>query len=411
MVVLTVVMSRLGTHAGAEGTLGDFCRAALEHGHHCQVVVGRSTHSQRKKLQITLRKHALKHGKISVFSAWRVLDFRVARGVSAQDFSKPRQLPWSSIRFLLQPMRWKVRLRLQRSTHVITGKVLTQRGERELRDLCPQATNILNHNGEPKDFFEQWSKSQPGTKNKLTRQAKEGYAASLEVFDRFLFQSTGQKSAFLELAPRYETRSLVIWPSCDEKSVQSNAQLPNPLPPDKFNLVCVGKFQKNKGQLELLEAFKAVRASLPEAHLSFVGGSIQDRSYLNECKALAHDPRLAGHVTFFGPRTDAPSFIAHCDIFILVSRGEGVSRSIREAAFLQKPIVAHRADGTVSFLTEAGAFYPDSDQSQKIAQSIVRAAEGIQARKEVSHVAGDRYATLATWIKFSSAVQDLLTES
>ena len=411
MVVLTVVMSRLGTHAGAEGTLGDFCRAALDHGHHCQVVIGRSTRSQRKKLQSALREHARDRGKVSVFSSWRVVDFRVARGVSAQDFSKRRQLPWSSIRFLLQPMRWNVRLRLRRSTHVITGKVLTQRGEHELRDLCPRATNILNHNGEPTDFFEQWGKSQLGTKNNLSRRAHEGYAASLEVFDRFLFQSTDQKTAFVQLAPRHEIRSLVIWPSCDEKAVRRNAQLPNPLPPEKFNVVCVAKFQKNKGQLKLLEAFRVVRASLPEAHLSFVGGSIRDRSYFNECKALAEDPKLAGHVTFFGPRTDAPSFIAHCDIFVLVSRGEGVSRSIREAAFLEKPIVAHRADGTLSFLTEAGAFYPDSDQSADIGQSILRAAQGPQALEDVSRVAGGRYQSLATWAKFSSSVHDLLTES
>lgn len=405
---LTVIYSRLGSSAGAEGTLGDFCKATLENGHRCDVVIGRSTLRQRRRLRRSLRAFVMRRGQLTVVGSSRLIDFRVSRSVRISDFVQKPSLPLTSLRFLLNPSRLRTRRVLARSTSLLIGHVLTERGDTELRDLCPSTYMFLNHNGEPQDFYSDWkSRADKGKMEMSVGDEGSLYAKYLSRYRRILFQSEGQQTTFGDLFPEVTVETSVLWPSCDESNVSRQGTLRSALPPNKFNIVCVAKFQDKKGQLELLKALTSLLPRFPDAHLNFVGGSIADRTYVNRCIAYIQENEIGQSVSLFGQRKDAATFIAHCDLFALTSGGEGVSRAIREAAFLGKPILTTRLDGSESFLTSEGAFYSISQSPLDIVVAMEEAMGDLQERDRRARVGSARYQALSQWKLFRYATESL----
>jgi len=350
-----------------------------------------------------------RRGQLTVVGSSRLIDFRVSRSVRIGDFVEKPSLPPTSLRFLLNPSRLRTRRVLARSTSLLIGQVLTEKGDAELRDLCSNTRMFLNHNGEPQDFYSSWkSRAQKGKKETDVGDEGSLYAEYLSRYCRILFQSRGQETAFGELFPEVTVETSVLWPSCDEPSVSQQATLKSTLPPNKFNIVCVAKFQEKKGQLELLKAFTSLLPRFPDAHLSFVGGSIADRTYVNRCIAYIEDNDVGQSISLFGQREDAATFIAHCDLFALTSGGEGVSRAIREAAFLGKPILTTRLDGSESFLTPEGAFYSISRSPSDIVVEMEKAMSNVQERNRRAQVGFVRYQALSKWELFTYATESLL---
>jgi glycosyltransferase involved in cell wall biosynthesis len=153
--------------------------------------------------------------------------------------------------------------------------------------------------------------------------------------------------------------------------------------------------------LDLIEAFGEVLPKYPSTHLTLVGDSIRDKSYLVECQRYVAENNLNDHVEFVGYREDALRYIAHADVFVLVSKGEGTSRAVREAVFLGTPIVSRRLEGVESFLGGAGAFWVLGDD---VRSALEEALKGSEKRARVADVASFRYAELATEAKFFGAV-------
>ena len=393
-----VVFSRLGTGAGAEATLTDVCEAVINGGALCVVIVGKSRRSERTRLRRRLRDASLARvGRARVISASRLLDFRVAPSLHISDVGA-RKFGILSARHLFDVRRVLARVLLRKANHVLVGQVLTAKGVSELVTLAPRAVITLNHNGEPGDFLAQWKfLESPGKST-----AVQNYSEYLQSFHRILFQNVGQRKAFDDLGYLGVGRTAVIWPSCDETAALRAVAEPDPYDSSFVNLVCVAKFQRSKKQLELIQAFGSVLPRNPGIRLTFLGDSIRDRSYLEECQEYVIKHDLDDHVRFLGYRTDALRFIAHCDMFVLVSEGEGTSRAVREAAFLGKPIVSRKLEGVESFLGTEGAFWVKKND---VGAALEEGLSDAHRRATVARSGKDRYTALATQAKFSVAVQ------
>lgn len=391
-------MSRLGSGAGAEATLIDFCRAILTAGGYCVVLVGRSTRVQRSRLRRYLRSSSSHPAaRVRVVSSARLLDFRVSLSVRWLDVLAGRVSP-VSLRFVLDLERVVARFILRSADHVLVGQVLTARGLSELRALAPNAGITLNHNSEPGRFSSQWRKIKPATKSA----AVQSYLQYLQMFDRVLFQNEGQRKSFEAFGYPHVGATAVIWPSCDENAARTAAAEPEPYYSSRLNLVCVAKFQPLKKQLDLIQAFGAVLPDYPSAHLTLVGGSVDDTSYLEACQSFVEEHNLNHQVDFLGYRQDALRYVAHSDIFVLVSEGEGTSRAVREAVFLGRPIVSRRLEGVESFLGTEGAFWVLGDD---VRSALEKALESSEQRSKVAEVAQVRYAAVATEAQFFAAVR------
>lgn len=395
---VVVVLSRLGSGAGAEATLTDVCQAILTAGGHCVVLVGKSTWTQRARLRRFLSSAAAYPSvRARVISSARLLDFRVSSSVRLVDVLS-RRVSLVSSRFVLDPRRIFAYYFLSTAHHVLVGQVLTARGVSELRAMTAKGEITLNHNGEPDDFSSQWRLLQPETKSV----AVQSYLEYLQAFDRVLFQNEAQRLSFEECDYPSVGQTEVIWPSCNESAARGAAAEASPYDSSLVNLVCVAKFQPSKRQLDLIRAFGEVLLRHPSTHLTLVGDSIKDKSYLMECQRYVVENNLTDQVEFVGYREDALRYIAHSDLFVLVSEGEGTSRAVREAAFLGKPIVSRRLKGVESFLGREGAFWVLGDD---VRSALEEALEVSYKREKVAEFAHGRYAQLAAETKFFAAVR------
>ena len=395
---VVVVLSRLGSGAGAEATLTDVCQAILTAGGHCVLLVGKSTWTQRARLRRFLSTgSACASGKARVISSARLLDFRVSSSVRLMDVLA-RKVSLVSLRFVLDPRRILAYYFLSLAHHVLVGQVLTARGVSELRAMTAKGVITLNHNGEPDDFSSQWRLLRPATKSVPV----QSYIQYLQAFDRVLFQNEGQRRGFEAFGYPSVGQTEVIWPSCNESAARRAAAEPNPYDSSLVNLVCVAKFQPSKKQLELIKAFGEVLPKYPSTHLTLVGDSIKDKSYLMECQRYVAENNLNDLVEFVGYREDALRYIAHSDVFVLVSEGEGTSRAVREAVFLGTPIVSRKLEGVESFLGAEGAFWALGDDVRSALEEVL---QGTDKRTRVAEFAHGRYAELATETKFFAAVR------
>jgi glycosyltransferase involved in cell wall biosynthesis len=122
----------------------------------------------------------------------------------------------------------------------------------------------------------------------------------------------------------------------------------------------VGRLVREKGYLELFDAFREARAACPALRLVVVGPSDPDKA---DAISAAEIERAEGDgVRFLGHRDDVVRLYAAMDGYVLASHREGFPRSAMEAAAIGLPIVATNirgcrqvvAHGRTGFLTPPG---------------------------------------------------------
>jgi glycosyltransferase involved in cell wall biosynthesis len=145
-----------------------------------------------------------------------------------------------------------------------------------------------------------------------------------------------------------------------------NTDLPSAAPSrDRLprRVLFVGVEWERKGGPVLLEAFKEVRQSFPEALLDIVG-----------CSPFVADAGISVHGRF--DRSRIPSFFEHADIFCLPSTAEPSAAALVEASAHGLPVVATRVGGTPERVVEGstGLLVPPSD-AKALAAALCRLME------------------------------------
>ncbi|HQD50480.1 MAG TPA: glycosyltransferase family 4 protein [Defluviitaleaceae bacterium] len=121
----------------------------------------------------------------------------------------------------------------------------------------------------------------------------------------------------------------------------------------------VGRMIREKGVLELVEAFVKVRKAIP-CQLLLVGSAElgeRDENTLKQIKAYIADNKLEQDIIMPGHREDIPELLSIMDIFVLPSYREGMPVSLLEAMAMELPVVAtdirgcrEEVDGTCGIL-------------------------------------------------------------
>jgi len=131
----------------------------------------------------------------------------------------------------------------------------------------------------------------------------------------------------------------------------------------------VARLEPEKGHPTLLDAWPAVVAAVPEAHLLIVGEGSQQEALELQARSLGID----GSVTFTGRRDDVPAVTAALDIAVLPSYREAQGLSILEAMALSRPVVASAVGGIPEMIEHGrtGLLVPPHEP-EPLAASIVR---------------------------------------
>jgi len=111
----------------------------------------------------------------------------------------------------------------------------------------------------------------------------------------------------------------------------------------------VGRFTRDKGILELLEAFRFVQQRCANAVLLLVG-SYEDADAVpaEVRRALQNDPSVR-HVDF---TSDIAPYYMVMDVFVLPSHREGFPNTVLEAQAAERPVVTTRATGAIDSICD-----------------------------------------------------------
>lgn len=113
---------------------------------------------------------------------------------------------------------------------------------------------------------------------------------------------------------------------------------------DEVVFTFVGRFVREKGVFELLEAFHRLVKVNQNVKLLMIGDTLstdRDQKTSGELLEITDHP----NINVLGMRTDIPQLLAITDVFVLPSYREGLPRSIIEAMAMAKPIIATNIRG------------------------------------------------------------------
>ena len=111
----------------------------------------------------------------------------------------------------------------------------------------------------------------------------------------------------------------------------------------------LGRVVREKGILDLLEAFVAVSRQIPDVHLVLAGGTVvgewdavsEDEMFA----AVDHDGDLWSRVHITGFRDDAPHLLTAMDVVVLPSWREGFGMALAEAGAMGIPVIGTDTPG------------------------------------------------------------------
>lgn len=123
---------------------------------------------------------------------------------------------------------------------------------------------------------------------------------------------------------------------------------------EDFIIGVIGRIDEQKGQLELVKAFRQIADKYPNAHLLIVGeptrGEPQQEKYFQHIKQQVHKVKLEKRIHFKGFQRDTRKLFANLDLFVLPSHQETFGFVVVEAMASGTPVLATRAGGVPEIL-------------------------------------------------------------
>lgn len=141
----------------------------------------------------------------------------------------------------------------------------------------------------------------------------------------------------------------------------------------EVNVLFVGRLLYDKGIAEFCECARLARCELGNRVRFLVAGQPDDGNPASVAPDTLAQWKAAGDVTFLGHVSDMPALLADSDIVVLPSYGEGIPRSLVEAAACGKALVATDVRGCRDVVRdgENGLLVPMRD-AEALARAVTR---------------------------------------
>jgi glycosyltransferase involved in cell wall biosynthesis len=127
---------------------------------------------------------------------------------------------------------------------------------------------------------------------------------------------------------------------------------------DDFIWLAAGRIVPAKDFENLLEAFRRVRAEVPQTQLWIAGQLSEVRRVRINGELVGTERHEAENIHWLGLRNDMPAILGACDAFVLSSAWEGMPLVVGEAMAMQRPVVATDAGGVRELVGDAGVIIP-----------------------------------------------------
>ena len=166
-------------------------------------------------------------------------------------------------------------------------------------------------------------------------------------------------------------------------SVRAELQAPEGVPLVGW----AGRLDRKKRVEDFIRAAAIVRDTVPGARFAVIGGPDAFMpEYATELVGLASELGLGDVVSFLGDRDDVPRLLSGLDVFVWLSRGEGMPHVISEAGAACLPVVATRDNGSEQQITHAvtGLFVPHESPTE-VATAITRLLQDPSLAHKLGH--------------------------
>ena len=247
----------------------------------------------------------------------------------------------------------------------------------------PEARTVLNHAGAPETMMEWWLPGGSGDEQ------FRAYRDRVRSYSFVLFQAFSHARDAIDSGAVSAQAAVVLHPSCDEIAMSLAVRAPSPFVEGRRAVVYVGSLQRRKDQESAIRAFHLIATRHGDVDLHLVGEG-EASTYGLQMLALVESLGLNGRVRFWGHRSDHERFLAHAAVVLQTSRSEGVSRTLREGAYLGKPTVATALSGTVELFGQLGAWLCAPGSIEEISEAISDALGG-RGAVERGQAARERY--------------------
>ena len=133
---------------------------------------------------------------------------------------------------------------------------------------------------------------------------------------------------------------------------------------DDIALISVGELNKNKNNIAIVKAMAMLKNKHLHYYLCGVGQELETIS------RFAYEHGLGDNIHFLGYRNDVKELMAACDIFVMPSFREGLSRSLMEAMACGLPCVASAIRGNTDLVRKGGGFLCPPNSPKRFAGAI-----------------------------------------
>ncbi|UHS57368.1 glycosyltransferase family 4 protein [Agrobacterium vaccinii] len=178
----------------------------------------------------------------------------------------------------------------------------------------------------------------------------------------------------------------------------------------------VGRLDPKKNVEDFLEAAALVHAQNPRVRFVVIGGPDAFMpEYAVHLKDMAKARNLDGILTFLGDRKDIPALLSALDIFVWLSKGEGMPHVIAEAGAAGLPVIATPDNGAAQQIEDSvsGVFVPYNDPTA-VAAAIQRLAAFADLRRKLGqalqHKVETTYSAQAVVPQWKRLIAQVLNE-
>lgn len=140
----------------------------------------------------------------------------------------------------------------------------------------------------------------------------------------------------IELFPEHKDKLIVLYNGLDIQKIikkskeTAKAKLQHPA------LLSIGRLDKNKNPVRLLNIFAELHKKIPKAHLYYLGYGKLSEDVLR----IAEEYGLSDNVHLLGYYDNPYPIIAQCDVVCMFSKSEGFPMALLEGVALGKPFVS-----------------------------------------------------------------------
>jgi len=159
------------------------------------------------------------------------------------------------------------------------------------------------------------------------------------------------------------------------------------IPSNGIVITYIGRIVKEKGVLDLLEAFSRIARHYNDVYLLLVGdvlSSERDRETEQMIKDFLNLEKISDKIIMTGYREDISEILRITDIFVLPSYREGLPRSIIEAMAMGVPVIATNIRGCREEVIdgETGILVPPGDV-EALTSAILKLYKDLELRERM----------------------------